>query len=125
MGPRSNGKICSGHGKCGENKGAALCKCHKDFAGATCSEACPRDKNGTICNGNGKCVLKNNRAICKCKPGHSGKDCESRVCSTANALFDKKTSRCTCEPGYTCCSRKKMQMVLANERTDDLSEFNV
>merc|ERR1712072_1372427 len=124
--PRSAGKICSGHGKCISGKGGtAGCKCHKDYAGATCSQGCPKDKNGTICNGNGKCQLKNNKAICKCNAGHQGKDCEQRVCSTANSLFDKKTSRCLCEPGYPCCSRKKMAMIMASESTDDLSEFNV
>merc|ERR1712216_590794 len=124
--PRSAGKICTGHGKCISGKGGtAACKCHKDYAGATCSEGCPKDKNGTICNGNGKCQLKNNKAICKCNAGRTGKDCEHRVCSTANSLFDKKTSRCLCEPGYTCCSRKKLQMIMAKEETDDLSEFNV
>jgi hypothetical protein len=73
-------------------------------------------------------VLKNNKAICVCKAGHSGKDCDRRVCATANSLFDSKTSRCTCEPGYTCCSRKKqeeMQLGEAAGHTDELSEFHV
>merc|ERR1711924_269606 len=66
---------------------------------------------------------KNNKAICQCNPGHSGKDCDRRVCATANSIFDSKTSRCTCEPGYTCCSRKKQEKT--EEVTDDLSEFHV
>jgi hypothetical protein len=70
-------------------------------------------------------MLKNNKAVCKCNAGHSGKDCDRRVCSTANSIFDSKTSRCTCEPGYTCCSKKKLERIMAQETTDDLSEFHV
>jgi hypothetical protein len=67
-------------------------------------------------------VLKDNVAQCKCNAGHSGKDCESRVCSTANSLFDSKTSRCLCEPGYTCCSRKGDDAA-PSPASDELSEF--
>lgn len=129
--PKSNGAICAGHGKCSfdARDGGAVCKCAKDFAGATCSESCPKDENGTICNGNGSCKLKDNLAVCECNAGFSGKDCEHRVCSTANSLFDTKTSRCLCEPGYTCCSRQSMEAGAAPAKTvedlDDLAEFKV
>jgi hypothetical protein len=62
--------------------------------------------------------------VCVCNPGHSGKDCEHRVCATANALFDTKTSRCLCEPGYTCCSRKALDAAPTTAE-DELSEFHV
>jgi hypothetical protein len=57
------------------------------------------------------------------------------VCATANSLFDTKTSRCLCEPGYTCCSRQSVQAeaetaaeaapAAAAEKPDDLAEFVV
>jgi hypothetical protein len=65
--------------------------------------------------------------MCECNAGFSGKDCEHRVCSTANSLFDTKTSRCLCEPGYTCCSRKEGAAPSSVEDLDDdsLAEFRV
>lgn len=125
--PREGGSLCSGHGKCSFNAmdNTAACKCHKDFAGASCSESCPKDENGTICSGQGTCKLKDNEAVCQCNPGFSGKDCEVRVCSTPNSLFDGKTSRCLCEPGYTCAPRPKAGAAAGAAKGDDLAEFDV
>jgi len=114
-----DGSICSGHGKCRAHGNTAVCKCHKDFTGGTCSKGCPKDASGTICNGNGKCVLKDNVAQCECHVGHTGKDCETRICATENSLFDAKTSRCLCEPGYTCCSAKKLKMLMESDEADE------
>jgi fibrillin 1 len=114
--PRGDeGSICSGHGKCRAHGNSAVCKCHKDFTGGTCSKGCPKDKDGTICSGFGRCALKDNMAQCECNVGHTGKHCENRVCGTENSLFDEKTSRCLCEPGYTCCSAKKLSMLMSTE----------
>jgi hypothetical protein len=52
------------------------------------------------------CKLEGGAAICDCSSGYSGADCSERVCGSQGSFFNKGISKCTCEAGFTCCSRE-------------------
>jgi hypothetical protein len=112
----ADGTVCSGHGECdieqrtnefGEVRLAATCKCHEGFLGNDCFHGCPTAPgNNADCSGHGVCKLQGGAAVCQCGSGYSGKDCNERVCGSMNSFFNDDIEKCTCEAGYTCCSRE-------------------
>lgn len=112
----ADGTVCSGHGSCdikqqtdnyGNVRLEAVCTCKPGFLGTDCFHGCPTAKGNTNdCSGHGVCKLEGGAAICKCSSGYSGKDCNERVCGSQNSFYNKDISKCTCETGYTCCSRE-------------------
>lgn len=112
----ADGTVCSGHGQCqisqqtdtyGNTKLAAVCKCQKGFMGEDCFHGCPTSKgNAGQCSGHGKCEFAAGTAACSCLAGWSGAACNERVCASPKSTFNKAIGKCTCEAGFTCCSRE-------------------
>jgi len=112
----ADGTVCSGHGECdikqntdnyGNVRLEATCTCQDGYLGNDCFHGCPTAPGNTNdCSGHGICKLQGGAAICKCSSGWSGGDCNERVCGSLQSFFNKDISKCTCEAGFTCCSRE-------------------
>ena len=67
---------CSGHGKCKDASGGAVCICDKGYH-AEGNFQCVETKDpceGVTCSGKGKCQNLNGRAMCACEPGYKVKN---------------------------------------------------
>lgn len=110
-----DGTVCSGHGKCeirqksdtyGNLRLDAVCKCLPNYLGEDCFHGCPVSAEQQQCSGHGECLLQAGGAFCSCANGWSGNKCDERVCGSNKSFFNTDISKCTCEAGFTCCSRE-------------------
>ena len=91
---QTEGRVCSGHGRCG----AKGCACEVGWKGHACEEPiCLRE-----CAMHGACIAP---GLCKCVPGWTGADCATPVCfaqSPPCAGHGNCTgpATCSCEPGW-------------------------
>jgi len=111
-----DGTVCSGHGVCDVQQTTdsygnvalnAVCKCENNFLGEDCFHGCPTVSGNTeACSGHGACSLVGGTAVCNCANGWGGDKCWERVCGSKKSFFNAAISKCTCEAGFTCCSRE-------------------
>ena len=88
---QTEGRVCSGHGRCG----ATGCACEAGWKGHACEEPiCLHD-----CAMHGACIAP---GLCKCAPGWSGEACDYPVCPMGGvmnrALGDQRSRRSTVQP---------------------------
>lgn len=112
----ADGTVCSGHGECeikqmtdyqGHVRLEAICTCDDGYLGSDCFHGCPTAAGNTNqCSGHGVCKLEGGGAVCECTSGFSGSDCNTRVCGSQGSFYNEEISKCTCEAGFTCCSRE-------------------
>lgn len=112
----ADGTVCSGHGECeikqltdfqGHVRLEASCTCDDGYLGNDCFHGCPTAAGSlSDCSGHGVCKLEGGAAVCDCSTGFSGSDCNERVCGSQGSFYNEEISKCTCEAGFTCCSRE-------------------
>lgn len=95
----SNGKPCSGNGKCDSEVGK--CKCDSGFKGLDCSVVtCPTNARTNMkCGGPGVGTCNEVTATCTCESGWVGTDCSGTACPAdcgGNGQCDTSTGQCTC-----------------------------
>jgi predicted nucleic acid-binding Zn-ribbon protein len=96
--PKSNGKVCGGHGKCA---GVGLCKCDAGWTGTACGLASCKNKltGQGACSGHGTCSGPD---TCTCAPGYGGSECEQLKCSKSCENGGKCVAgdKCECAAGF-------------------------